>query len=315
MANPKTFKKPNLDEIRKKYQNITQPREGGNTDFFQTNNGTYVIRLLPSIGSSCDPFTTVYYHKGLGAKRNITMVCPRTHDRPCALCEYRMNLLKTKDAAQAEIAKRYKNKSKSYCNILVKGYTEAINPGMDFQTIIKEAEYKVFVYGLHWTLYQELLGYLANPMYGDITDIKEGRDFIYVIAENKSSGYRDHKLTPFPDKSPASDKKEMVAKIQEMMGNLEIFKKEISYEGTKKLLDETLYGEFGNVGVQNNAPAPSAVPAKEEKKAAAPAPANPVPPAAPAAPVAPPAPVSQTKMKCFGQKYSEVDPVLCLLSR
>lgn len=305
MAETKSFKKTNLDDIRKKYQNITAYKEASSTEFFSTDNGTYIIRLLPSIGSSYDPFVMMYYHKKLGAKRDTTLVCPTSYSASCALCEYRFKLLNTKDIAQAEIAKQFKSKSKSYCNILVKGFSGSTNPTLDPRTLIKEDDFKVFVYGLHWDLYKTFMEYLANPMFGDITDIKEGRDFVYTISDNKSSGYRNHDLKPFPTPTSISENPELIEKVKSMMGNLDIFKKEVNFEDTKRLLDETLYGEGGNV----LGSFPSADPVKKEVSVESPKKKEEVIKKEETSSVSAGIDTAGKKMKCFGEKYKEIDPV------
>jgi hypothetical protein len=97
-------------------------------------------------------------------------------------------------------------------------------------------------WGFGKTVYQEILGYIADPDYGDITDPTAGRDLTveYVSAEDAGTSYPTTTLRVKPNQTPISeDSAKAKAFIDEQTAITELYQ-ELSYDELKNVLESWL---------------------------------------------------------------------------
>jgi hypothetical protein len=107
-------------------------------------------------------------------------------------------------------------------------------------------------WGFGKTVYQELLGYFADPDYGDLSDPINGRDIVvdYAAAEGGAS----YPTTTIRVKPTTTKLHENDSKISELIGNekeITTIYSELSYDELKKILENWLAGNTTDEGAQS----------------------------------------------------------------
>ena len=92
-------------------------------------------------------------------------------------------------------------------------------------------------WGFGKQVYAELLGFISDPDYGDITDLTGGRDIVVEFTPSEGAGtYPKTAIRVKPNQTPATEDKAIADKI--MTGQPEIFSifKKVSYDDLKQAL-------------------------------------------------------------------------------
>ena len=120
----------------------------------------------------------------------------------------------------------------------------------------KESEGVKF-WGFGKTVYQELLGFIADPDYGDITDPVSGRDIAveFKAADQTGKSYPETSIRVKPNQTPVTDNKAILEKLGNQPNVTDIFK-EHSYEEMTKMLHNWLDPENASEE-EASAPAPA----------------------------------------------------------
>ena len=234
-----------LEAIRKKLQGL-QTTTTRTSNLWKPEPGKNVIRIVPYQYNKDNPFQELFFHYGLG-KRNY--LSPTTFGDADPVVEFADKLKQTGNRDDWQLAKGLTPKMRTYVPVLVRG---------------QESE-GVKLWGFGKTVYQELLTFIADPDYGDITDLKSGRD-ITVTFTPAEGGERFPKTAIMvkPNQTPATEDKMVAESI--MNGQEDIFNifKKVSYDDLKGALEEWLNP------TEDSAEAPS----QQEQKTAAPAGVN-----------------------------------------
>lgn len=161
----------NIEALKKKLAETkekTSRSGGGGGDFgwFSPSDGRNVIRILPpKDGGEFYAETMVHYN--LGPDKKKSAVCRKAAgEKHCPVCDL-VDALYKGDADDKKLAGRIKARGKYYFNVIDRSVEED-----------DENFGKVLVYGSGVTVFEEILGIICDPDYGDITDAKEGYDII-----------------------------------------------------------------------------------------------------------------------------------------
>ena len=130
----------------------------------------------------------------------------------------------------------------------------------------KESEGVKF-WGFGKQIYQELLSIIADPDYGDITDLSGGRDIQVEFTAGSEGVFPKTTIRVKPAQTPATADKDVANKILNDQPNIdEIFSK-VSYDDLKSALEVWLNPDGEETEgttvtkATNGAPAPTPVPA------------------------------------------------------
>jgi len=109
-------------------------------------------------------------------------------------------------------------------------------------------------WGFGKTVYQEILGYIADPDYGDITDPTSGRDLTieYVSAEDGGTSYPTTTIRVKPSQTPISEDAQRATDFIENQTEITELYSELSYDELKGVLEGWLNptDESANAGTQ-----------------------------------------------------------------
>jgi len=193
-------------------------------NFWKPQPGKTQIRIVPYKYNKENPFVELFFHYSLGG--NKTYLSPASHGRPDPVEEFANKLKSTGNKDEWIQGKRLEPKMRTFAPVIVRG----------------EEHEGVKWWGFGKTVYQELLGVIADPDYGDITDPTNGRDVMIERQTPAEAGNQYGKTTVRvkPNQTPITDNKETLEKIFDTQTKLEELWDEPSYDDLKEVLKNFL---------------------------------------------------------------------------
>ena len=233
-----------LDAIRKKLNNL-QATTNRTSSLWKPEPGKQQIRIVPYQHDKDNPFLEMYFHYNLGQKNYLS---PVTFGKADPVVEFAEQLKATGNKDDWQMARKLDPTLRTYVPVIVRG---------------QESE-GVKLWGFGKTVYQELLSFIADPDYGDITDVQAGRDITveFMTKEETGKNFPQTTIRVKPNPTPATDNKDVADKIMNQQKNITEIFKEVSYDDLKQALaewlepgsgDETPAGPTGAVSTQTSA--------------------------------------------------------------
>lgn len=214
----------NLTLIKNKLQALqTANQKNANQDLvWKPEPGTQVIRIVPYQFNKENPFLELLFHYNFGK----IMLSPSTFGRPDPIVEFASKLKSTGKKEDWSLGREIDPKLRIYVPIIVRG---------------KEAEGVKF-WGFGITVYKELLAYMSDPDYGDITDPVNGRDITVEFKTKEQTGkdYPETSIRIKPSTSPVSTDKAIVQKIASGQKEITEIYKEPTYADLEAALQKFL---------------------------------------------------------------------------
>ena len=145
--------------------------------FWKPQPGKSQIRITPYIENKDNPFVELFFHYSLVPKK--TVLSPLSFGRPDPVQQFADKLKGSGDKDEWIQGKRIEPKMRTFAPVIVRG---------------EESE------GVKWcgfgkTVYQELLAIIADPDYGDISDVMTGRDIVVERQTAAEAGNQYGKTT------------------------------------------------------------------------------------------------------------------------
>lgn len=209
----------NLDAIRSRLNKL-QNTQRTSVELWKPAPGKHTIRLVPYKFNKENPFIELYFHYNIN---NKTYLSPMSFGRPDPIVEFADKLKRMGDKEDWKAAKKMEPKLRTFVPVLVRG---------------EEGEGVKF-WGFGKTVYQEILGYMADPDYGDITDPESGRDITVevVSAEDSGTSYPVTTIRVKPKETPlAASKTETDKFLNEQKEITELYS-ELTYAELKNVLE------------------------------------------------------------------------------
>lgn len=199
MATRKIFK---VDKERAKQskQRLEEESQRGGLPMWKIPQGSTKIRILPPWSEAGDIAFECRSHWKVPPNDSMYN-CLRVVNKECPICEFASELKRT---GNRELASTLYPSKSVYYNIVVRG----------------EEDKGVQIMRSGILLYENILSYLYDEDYGDITDIVEGRD---MVIERVGTTKEDTKYTlkPAANTSPLHADKTIVAKWLDTMFDLD----------------------------------------------------------------------------------------------
>ena len=182
--------------------------------------GKHQVRIVPYKFDKDNPFIELYFHYNIN---NKTYLSPQSFGRPDPIVEFADKLKRMGDKEDWKAAKQMEPKLRTFVPIIVRGQE---GDGVRF-------------WGFGKTVYQEILGYIADPDYGDITDPQSGRDLTiqYISAEEAGASYPTTQLRVKPSQTPLAESADSVQKLLENQTEITDLYSELSYDELKDVLE------------------------------------------------------------------------------
>jgi hypothetical protein len=206
----------NVDAIKNRLKTLQASDTGSGSkktdDIWKPSPGVHTLRIVPYIHNRDNPFIELYFHYNIGKRSYLS---PVTFGKADPIVEFSEKLKKKGTKEDWMLGRKIEPKMRVYVPVLVRGEESA---GVKF-------------WGFGTTVYQELLSYIADPDYGDITDMKNGRDITVEIKTPEETGksYQTTTIRIKPKETPVSTDASVVELIKNQKQITDIFK-EPTYE-------------------------------------------------------------------------------------
>jgi hypothetical protein len=212
-----------LDAIKRK---LNQLQTVGNrqNNLWKPEPGKQTIRIVPYQYNKDNPFQELYFHYDLGKKNFLS---PITYGKPDPVVEFTEKLKSSGNSDEWKLGKKMEPKMRTYVPIIVRG---------------KESEGVKF-WGFGKTVYTELLGFIADPDYGDLSDPMNGRDIVVEFTPSEGGSYPKTAIRVKPNTTPITEDKNVAEKVAKHQPKLSDIFKEPSYDDLKDALEKWLNPE------------------------------------------------------------------------
>ena len=215
--------------------NKLQNTQRKSDNLWKPTPGKHQVRIAPYKFNKDNPFIELYFHYNIN---NKTYLSPMSFGRPDPIVEFADKLKRMGDKEDWKAAKAMEPKLRTFVPVIVRG---------------EEGE-GVRFWGFGKTVYQEILGYIADPDYGDITDAVSGRDLTieYVSAEDGGTSYPTTTIRVKPSQTPISEDAQRATDFIESQTEITDLYSELSYDELKGVLEGWLNptDESANAGTQ-----------------------------------------------------------------
>jgi hypothetical protein len=212
-----------LDAIRAKLNQLNTTNDRKN-NYFRPEPGKQRVRIVPYVHRKENPFLEMYFHYDI-AKRS--MLSPITFGNADPVVEFAEKLKKTGDKDDWLMGRKIEPKMRTYVPVIVRG---------------KESEGVKF-WGFGKTIYSELLSIIADPDYGDITDLMNGRDIDVEFTPSEGPGqYPKTAIRVKPNTAPATEDKAIAKSILDQPKITDLFP-EPTYDELQKALEDWMNPE------------------------------------------------------------------------
>ena len=225
-----------LDKIKAKLNNLSQTNNRKNYQW-KPQPGKQQVRIVPYKHQPDNPFIELFFHYGIN---NRTYLSPKSFGRPDPIVEFAEKLTRSGDKDDYRMGRSLMPKMRTFVPVIVRG---------------EEAE-GVRFWGFGKEVYQELLGVIADPDYGDITDATNGRDITieFLSAEEAGRSFPKTNIRVKPNTSPISENKNIVDGVANNQAEITEIYQELSYDELKDALEKWVSGES-----EEDAPPPESV--------------------------------------------------------
>jgi len=222
-----------LNAIRNRL-NTLQTKVTKTDNLWKPQPGKQQIRILPYTHNASNPFIELYFHFGFGGKNIIS---PSSFGEADPLLEFAEKLKATGNRDDYQLSRKLTPKMRTYVPVLVRG---------------EESEGVKF-WGFGKNVYQELLGFFADPDYGDLTDPVNGRDVTveFKTAAELGKSYPETYIRVKPNTTAISEDSNIIESSKEQIELPGMFKK-VTYEEMEGMLKEWL--ETGEVSDKKEQP-------------------------------------------------------------
>lgn len=210
-----------INAIKNKLQAL-QTKTSKQENLWKPAPGTHQIRIIPYIHNRENPFLELYFHYNFTGK---TILSPVSFGKADPIMEFAEKLKSTGNKDEWKMGKSLEPKMRCYVPVLIRG---------------KESEGVKF-WGFGKQVYQEILGFITDPDYGDITDPMSGRDITVEFKSKEATGkdYPETSIRVKPNVTPMTDSKDVLEMIKNQPKITELFK-EYTYDEIEKLLQNWL---------------------------------------------------------------------------
>lgn len=191
---------------------------------FKPQEGTNIIRIVPLVSNPSFPFVEAHFHY-LGGK---TYLSPLTFGEADPIEEFAQKLRGDGGLSKEEWeqTKKFVPKLRTFVPVIVRG---------------KETE-GVRFWGFGKTTYKELLSFMEDEDYGDIVDIKTGRDIKieFTPGEKSDTKFPQTTIKVHPKQTPLTTDATLLEKLLTIQPDLYDAYPRLSYDDLKEVLNKYL---------------------------------------------------------------------------
>ena len=229
-----------IQKIKDRLNQLQQTTTTSNS-FWKPQPGKTQIRMVPYKFNKDNPFIELYFHYSMGD--NKTHLSPISFGRPDPINEFASKLKSTGDRDEWIQGRKLEPKMRTFVPMVARGQE---HEGIKF-------------WGFGKTVYQELLGFIADPDYGDIADPITGRDIVVERQTPAEAGNQYGKTTirVKPNQLPLTEDKDVLTKMFDSQVDIKEIYTEPTYEELKELLKNYLSPDNNEESSESSQPSSS----------------------------------------------------------
>jgi hypothetical protein len=209
-----------LEKIRSRLNSLQGKNKRSTQQWKPEAGNEYVVRLLPFPDNEGQPFKERYFYYNI---KKYGLLAPHQFGLRDPIQEVINELRDTDTPESYELAKKLYPKMRAYAAVLVRG----------------EEDEGPKVWGFGKQIYEELLGFILNEDYGDITDLAEGNDLKIKIERRPNTQWNDITITPRPKKTPAGSGAEVKSWLSQIPDLDQMYECQ-SYDELEKIIQDWL---------------------------------------------------------------------------
>jgi len=224
-----------IQKIKERLNQLQKSQKSTNS-FWKPLPGKTQIRIVPYKFNKDNPFIELYFHYSMGD--NKTHMSPVSFGRPDPINEFADKLKSAGDRDTWIQGKRLEPKMRTFVPVVVRG---------------KEAEGVKF-WGFGKTVYQELLGFIADPDYGDLSDPITGRDIVVEHQTPAEAGnqYGKTLIRVKPNQTPLTEDTTVLERVAESQVDITEIYTEPTYDELKEVLENFLNPDQDETPTESN---------------------------------------------------------------
>lgn len=214
--------------LKSKLQSFSRKgnREERDAAQWRPPEGKSTIRIVPLKESPQNPFIELQFHYDIGTRPYLS---PLSYGNRDPINDFADGLIADETIPVKERyaqAKPFRPKARTFLAVIVRG----------------EEEKGVRLYSFGTTVYKQIASYMVDEDYGDITDVKEGRDIVLeVIPKEKSdTNFPQTNVKVKPNTSPLSANAEQVKSWLTNQPDVKVLFEEPTFNELKVLLERHL---------------------------------------------------------------------------
>ena len=210
-----------LDAIKSRLNQLQNTQTNA---FWKPQPGKSQVRIVPYKHDKNNPFSELFFHYSLVP--NKTVLSPLSYGRPDPVQQFADKLKSTGNKDEWIQGKRIEPKMRTFVPVVVRGEE---NEGVKF-------------WGFGKTVYQELLGIIADPDYGDISDSTTGRDIVVERQTPAEAGNQYGKTTirVKPNVTALSDDSNLLQRLLDEQPDIKELYQEPTFDELKQHLSTFL---------------------------------------------------------------------------
>ena len=212
-----------INAIKKRLTQLTS-QTNKTSNLWKPQPGKNQIRIVPYAHCKENPFIELYFHYNLG--NNKTYLSPVSFGRPDPVNEFSEKLKSSGNREEWLPGRKIEPKMRTFAPVVARGQEK---DGVKF-------------WGFGKTVYQELLGFIADPDYGDIADAINGRDIVVERQTPAEAGNQYGKTTirVKPNQTPITEDSKLLEDIFNSQVDLTGIYNEPTYDELKEALENYL---------------------------------------------------------------------------
>ena len=215
-----------MKKMKAKYSAL-QNQGNNKSMWFRPQDGEQVIRIVPTADG--DPFKEYWLHYGVG-KNPAFLSVKRNFGQDDPIDTFVRHLYKEGDDDSIKLAKELSAKRRFFSPVLVRG----------------EEDKGVRIWGYGKQVYEQLLGLVLNPDYGDITDVDSGTDLTLQYGKPPGAQFPQTALTPRRKSSALTKSAEASGVLLDSIPDIENSFDKKTFEQVQTILDEFMDLEGDN---------------------------------------------------------------------
>ncbi len=227
--------KLDFDALRKKLDELQGQNRRSNA-LWKPPAGKSVIRIIPWKERLENPFIELLFHY-IG---NRTQLSPLTFGRNDPIAEFADKLRASGDRDEWQFAKQFTPKLRTFAPVIVRG----------------EEEQGVRFWGFGKTVYEELLGVIDDPEWGDITDPQDGRDIgiEHIPQKDSDTAFAKTLIRVKPNITPVTSDASLLESFLEEQPDIYKVFTEPTYEELEQFLERFLGKGDSSVTTEEKSP-------------------------------------------------------------